>query len=249
MTNPVYYYLSGTPAKIEERLLDPVRLADKWWVQAWHPHSPLKFDNPLVVVFERIGKTVASAFLYLLSIPLKSMAALIHTIYRTPIPQTHFEERKKYWDKIIVSTDDAKDTIVKELIRANISDTKYTKIFWDVAFKEEWILKMGYFADDMRFPDKRGLITNKPSDGPYLFVRQGGLSAQFQPCENKEVTDANIQEGFKKRLVDNEFKGFFSKEIISKCDFLLAINPSCQWDINNSLNEPAVRRRIEACVK
>ncbi len=251
MTNPGYYYLSGTPAKIEERLLDPVRLADKWWVQAWHPESPISYYySSFVCACERIVKTVASVFLYLLSMPLKPLAALIHTIYRKPIPQAHFDERKKYWDKIIFSKDD-KDNIIKELIRANIPDTKYTKIFWQIAFREQHILAHGYFADDEEFSSEREAIKNDPSGGPYLFVRQGRLGSEFQPCLFKDITEDNIQAGFKSRLIGEgkEFSGFFSKEIISKCDFLLAINPSCQWDINNSLNEPAVRRRIEACVK
>lgn len=239
MTNPIYYYLSGTPAKIEEYLLAPERLADRWRDQSKGPNLEMN-------LVERIAKYAASAFFYLLSMPLKHIAKWVEKKYRTSIPQAVFEERKKYWDPIIESSQGSKDHIVKELIRAKIPNTKYTKIFWDLAFNQDGgVLKMGYFASDMVFCGHVEAI-KQGSDGPYLILRQGRTGSEKDVCPPGicEVNEPNIQANFKKHLISTEFERYFSKKVIDKFDFLLLFNTASQCHMHHNLNEAQIRRLV-----
>ncbi len=243
---PQYYYLTGRPAGYEEWLMQPSRLAEKWWADTWYCRCPQ--GTFLSKSLERVKTIVSCTFLNLVGFPLFVLATVVNRIYREKIKPEDFAHQTLYWQNIVrgQTSNMHKDSFIVELIKARITSTVYQRIIY-TARPHEGVFRT-YFGDGPYTPEMitEVLYQNRRC----LFLVQAPRYAKWDIRDQKE--DIKIKHG-------EVFNGIHAPDKKSKalktylcknntlpenCDGLVLLAKT-RYIPDDKLEDPRIRRRLQ----
>jgi hypothetical protein len=232
-----YYYLTGGPANVEEWLMKPSRLAEKWRVDAWYStyHLPR---------YEKGVKFIAGYLLLFASLPLQGIAQAVHFLFREKIKLEEWEKQKKYWDQIIFSEgSDYKRELIAELIKSRIISTVYARIAFSPRAEERYL---NLLSQDGVLACEQQPITEQLSQGKrclcFLLVSRNikWATASSRAYYKAATTLNHIPRPDSK---SNYFKRAI-RALPEKCDCLVLTAKTAGVSVD-SLEDPRLRRRLQ----